>query len=169
MRWCPLLCLLVIAVQALLFAFLLMSTSSGSRASPPLKLASVRGHPAWIVSYATRHGTPRTKDTKYIVYRCRRGDLCGGIGDRLRGIMATFYLAIATGRAMMIDMDAPIPFDTVMHPTTFDWRYRADIIEPISKVSIDSMDHLNPSILQLLSPEFDQWYAWPMGNAIRSG
>ena len=46
--------------------------------------------------------------TKVIVWRCT--ELCGGLGDRQRGILTSFALALVTGRAFFIDSQKPVPF-----------------------------------------------------------
>ena len=42
-----------------------------------------------------------------VVYRCR--DICGGLGDRQRGILTSFLLAVVTARAFLIDNETPVP------------------------------------------------------------
>jgi len=40
---------------------------------------------------------------RIIIWRCRSGDHCSGLGDQLRGLTAVFYLAMATSRALFVD------------------------------------------------------------------
>lgn len=56
-----------------------------------------------------------------LVYHCSQ--YCGGIGDRLRGIVTLFYFAVASRRQFFIDMPKPIPFERVFQPAQVDWRW----------------------------------------------
>eukprot|EP00746_Dinoflagellata_sp_MGD_P034153 gnl/MRDRNA2_/MRDRNA2_18153_c0_seq1.p1 gnl/MRDRNA2_/MRDRNA2_18153_c0~~gnl/MRDRNA2_/MRDRNA2_18153_c0_seq1.p1 ORF type:complete len:499 (+),score=65.71 gnl/MRDRNA2_/MRDRNA2_18153_c0_seq1:92-1588(+) len=41
--------------------------------------------------------------SRILVWQCRDGDLCGGIGDQAKGIASMLYLAVATDRALFVD------------------------------------------------------------------
>ena len=48
-----------------------------------------------------------------VVYRCH--DVCGGLGDRQRGILTSFLLAVVTARGFMIDNEKPVPMRHYFH------------------------------------------------------
>lgn len=76
--------------------------------------------PPWILEYIYLHNISvheiiKAKSTisteggkietmqKFLVYQCK--NYCGGIGDRMRGMIRVFYLAILTQRIFLIDYD----------------------------------------------------------------
>jgi len=47
-----------------------------------------------------------TTDQKYLIWQCagpREGDGCGGTGDRIKGIVTAFYMAVCSRRVFQID------------------------------------------------------------------
>ena len=65
---------------------------------------------------------------KAIVWRCRGG--CGGLGDRQRGILTSFMLAMVTGRAFFVDSIFPTPlrhYFRVANPVLH-WTFSDDLI-----------------------------------------
>lgn len=60
-----------------------------------------------------------------LVYRCLPGRLCAGVGDRLRGIIGTFLLSVATRRLFFIDWKSghhsPFDLTTALIPASIDW------------------------------------------------
>ena len=61
--------------------------------------------PQVIQDYIKFHNETKFKPgAKYLIWRCRRDEQpCGGIGDRIKGIMSALYTAICTGRIILID------------------------------------------------------------------
>ena len=57
-----------------------------------------------------------------LVYVCEKN--CGGIGDRMSGIISAFYLAVALDRAFFIDYKSPFPLTETLVPKTMRWDYR---------------------------------------------
>lgn len=49
----------------------------------------------------------QAKGVKYVIWRCQES--CGGLGDRWRGLLTSFMLALVTNRAFFIDNDNPVP------------------------------------------------------------
>lgn len=63
-----------------------------------------------------------------IVWRCE--GVCGGLGDRQRGILTSFMLALATGRAFFIDNETPVPlrhYFSVANPALH-WNFHQDVL-----------------------------------------
>ncbi|RUS18874.1 hypothetical protein BC937DRAFT_88237 [Endogone sp. FLAS-F59071] len=63
-----------------------------------------------------------------VVWRCaRRG--CGGLGDRMRGLLTSFTLALFTDRAFFVDHSFPAGLNksfTFLNPH-LDWTYREEL------------------------------------------
>lgn len=53
------------------------------------------------------------RDTKAIIWKCDGN--CGGLGDRQRGILTSFMLALVIGRAFFIQNDIPVPLQHYFH------------------------------------------------------
>jgi len=58
---------------------------------------------------------------KTMIYSCQ--SFCGGWGDRLRGIMSVYILALLTNRRFMIDMNYPCSISKVLEPNFVNWTY----------------------------------------------
>ena len=56
---------------------------------------------------------------KTLIFRCK--SFCGGLGDRLRGIMTSYILALVTDRHFMIDMTHPIDIHDFLSPNLHNW------------------------------------------------
>ncbi|MCC7515692.1 MAG: hypothetical protein IT212_13465 [Bacteroidia bacterium] len=56
---------------------------------------------------------------KKLIYKCKT--FCGGLGDRLRGIITCFILALASDRQFMIDMTHPLDIKNYLLPNMYNW------------------------------------------------
>ena len=82
---------------------------------------------------------------KLIIWRCI--DVCGGLGDRQRGILTSFALAMVTGRAFFIDSQKPVPFHqyfAVAH-SELHWVFDEKLLQGRSVLEESFMDSF-PSI-----------------------
>ena len=57
---------------------------------------------------------------KLLVYECGAG-WCGGLGDREKGIMSAFLLALLTGRTLVVDHRKPCDIKKFLKPNLYDW------------------------------------------------
>lgn len=62
------------------------------------------------------------RSRKVLVWACQPATPCGGHGDRLKGIVATFVLALLTDRLFFIDSPDPWDLRLFMEPAFVDWR-----------------------------------------------
>jgi hypothetical protein len=62
---------------------------------------------------------------KYMIYTCKQGHHCSGTGNRQRGIMATFLVAVLTKRIFLMDIDNPVPLDRILEPHLISWNAAA--------------------------------------------
>ena len=58
---------------------------------------------------------------KTMTYSC--GKRCNGWGDRIRGVMSVYVLALLTGRRFMIDMEIPCPLSRFLQPNIVNWTF----------------------------------------------
>jgi hypothetical protein len=75
----------------------------------------------WVQDYISFHqssiidGKLADDAKNYIIYTCKDGNVeCGGVGDRVIGMIKMFYLAMMTRRVLMFDSDFPIPLTAVV-------------------------------------------------------
>src|SRR5665213_790230 len=93
--------------------------------------------PRWLDDYVEFHRKTRGQPgAKYLIYHCRR--LCGGIADRLKGVLTVFYAALITRRVFIVDMPWPVSLTTILSPNRIDWRWIDENSEP--KCEISSLD-----------------------------
>lgn len=76
-----------------------------------------------------RAAIQRQVGVKSIVWRCRR--FCGGLGDRQRGILTSFTLALVTKRAFFIDNEYPVPLQHFFHVANpeLHWTFDETLLE----------------------------------------
>jgi hypothetical protein len=98
-----------------------------------------------------RDGDPRFKA---VLYQCTAAAACGGLGDRLNGIVSAFYLAVLTGRAFFIELTTPLPFNVFFLPRGgLDWTWPPPGWDAYARAgyvaAIDAIDFYNPLEMQL--------------------
>jgi hypothetical protein len=81
----------------------------------PFANESIEAHP-WLHDFIRLH---RNHSHPYIRYVCR--GVCGGLGDRISGILQAFYMALCTNRRLLIDWTTPAPLRDFLQPNYIDW------------------------------------------------
>jgi len=65
---------------------------------------------------------------QFMMYRCEaqvdKNRNCGGLGDRIKGIVSAYLWAIITNRTFLIRIDRPCEFDQLYEPNMIDWNGR---------------------------------------------
>ena len=107
---------------------------------------SVHETPNWLTSYQVKHAAGlkrlrRGEYTKVLVYSCHDG--CGGVGDRLSGILSAFYVAVATGRVFLIDHTSPVDLNLTLSPARIDWN-AAYLVRDVPSTTVHMMDPADP-------------------------
>ncbi|GAA5831187.1 hypothetical protein JCM11251_007788 [Rhodosporidiobolus azoricus] len=105
--------------------------SSGSRAKfADLEAEWKTGRPvnvcepgAWQQEYATSHADMLSgkREPHLLEFTCRDGDYCGGIADRLLGMVTTFLYSLLTNRAFSMTWEQPAPLDMLFDSPYIDW------------------------------------------------
>ena len=57
-----------------------------------------------------------------VIIRCVRTDHCGGLGDRLFGIITLFMVSVMADRAVFVEHAKPLPLADYLTPNAIDWR-----------------------------------------------
>jgi hypothetical protein len=58
---------------------------------------------------------------KVFIYSCTNGQICGGLADRMIGMVSVFMLAVLTNRSFAIEVDQPSPLQDFLSPNEYDW------------------------------------------------
>ena len=84
------------------------------------------------------------KETKVVVWKCDGS--CGGLGDRQRGILTSFMLALVTGRAFFIQSEAPVPLRRFFHVAnpSLHWHFEQSHLDGRSVLHEDFMNTWPP-------------------------
>ena len=68
---------------------------------------------------------------QFLMYRCEvvadQNRNCGGLGDRIKGIVTAYLWALITNRTFLIRIDRPCEFDQLYLPNQVDWNGRRDL------------------------------------------
>lgn len=96
---------------------------------------------------------------KFLVYKCDEC-CCGGWGDRLKGIVSSFLLALLTERVFIINMKQPCDLESILDHRIYDWSICKEFIHSTSDKKlvniIKPVDKLEPDISD---EDFDDvWY-----------
>lgn len=70
-------------------------------------------------------GSKSQDDKRYIMYRCEQKldrDYCGGIGDRLKGILSTYLWSLLTNRTFVVKITRPCNIINLMEPNLVNWN-----------------------------------------------
>ncbi|XP_064596708.1 uncharacterized protein LOC135463379 [Liolophura sinensis] len=78
---------------------------------------------------------------KYLVYSCSGRSPCGGWGDRLRGIVSTYVMAVLTNRVFVINMTSPCPLTMWLHPNLIPWTVHIKPESQTDEIFIDVHDN----------------------------
>lgn len=80
------------------------------------------------------------KHRQLLVYKCGKHK-CAGWGNRVRGIVTSFLLALLTNRAFVIDMTNPCDVSLFLKPNVYNWSTCLTYIR--TEVKEDDMKFLN--------------------------
>lgn len=105
---------------------------------------------------------------KLLVYKCETC-CCGGWGDRLKGIISTFLLAILTDRVFVIDMKQPCDLDSILDYNVYDWSICKSFARSHGTTrTVDITKPRNKLVPDLSKEDFDDtWTEKVIGLKIR--
>ena len=165
-----------------------ISVSVGKSTHPP----APDEFPVWIQAYWERHerAIAKLRETqsskiidanKYLVYECKSSQrLCGGLGDRLKGMVMLFYVAMVTGRILLIDAVEPFPLQQTVQPNHIFWNVSRTSLESTKSPSdstrfIESVDMVHPWLAEATDMDqnartiiarFNQWTPQTLWSSI---
>lgn len=63
---------------------------------------------------------PSFTSTRTIIYECHK--TCGGLGDRIRGLIMCYFLSILLNRQLIVHMEQPCRFMDYFQPNKYQWK-----------------------------------------------
>ena len=81
-------------------------------------------------------------DVKFLVYDCHNSN-CGGLGNRIAGMINAFFVAVATDRILIINHTQPFPIEDTLLPRSIQWNSTRFIPDSLSTMTINLMDAPN--------------------------
>ncbi|GAA6005241.1 hypothetical protein JCM10207_002909 [Rhodosporidiobolus poonsookiae] len=119
----------------------------------------------WEEEYRTLHSDmlEGKRELRLLEFACRDGDYCGGIADRVLGMVTTFLYSILTGRAFSMTWEQPAPLDLLFDSPNIDWSrpFNASSSTPIpypysSPALIDQRKEINAHNWE--EPKIDEFF-----------
>ena len=86
----------------------------------------------WQLKYQALHQDiiNNKREAKFLIYFCDwANNGCFGYGDRVRGLISLFYLAILTDRAFLIHWKTPKPLERFLTPKNINWTFPIPLLE----------------------------------------
>ena len=93
---------------------------------------------------ASMNNAPSCENMRFLVFVCSQNQLCGGWGDRQKGIISTYLLAMIMDRTFSIILDKPCDISQFLLPSEYNWRECHEYIQtvPQTKDGFSSIHHL---------------------------
>jgi len=114
------------------FAFVCTSFAwQGDRQLRARGRQSSSGFPAWFEKYANFHAVSLRENRnsqKFLVYACSK--TCGGVGDRISGMISAFYVAVALNRVFFIKHEQPFQLNLTLKPNHINWKFEGLALHP---------------------------------------
>jgi hypothetical protein len=116
--------------------------------------------PEWLNDYVKFHQSSVESNGKggyllkegvpFLVYECNGDNKCGGIGDRINSMVLVLYLAMCSGRVLLINSPYPSPLQNFLEPNLIHWDAappKSDDGEDLKLPVLDIMDIRNNDLL----------------------
>ena len=109
--------------------------------------------PEWIRNYIqfhqahVRNGHLVDTATPYMQYECLhteggRTGRCGGLGDRLKGILMGMFFAMVDQRVYLVNWDDWSPLSDYLAPAHIDWLAQPLLVKNANESNQDDFDNL---------------------------
>ena len=81
---------------------------------------------------------PKVKSHRMMIYTCNGKTLCGGWGDRLKGIFSVYFLSVLQNRTFGIEIRKPCTIEKFILPNFLDWKVSSEQVlgKRVGKVHI---------------------------------
>ena len=113
--------------------------------------AYIRFHDATLHGHLVRTGDDPLMDTRiattvpdeayYLQWICM--GVCGGTGDRISGILLSFYMALCSHRILVLDWKRPTPLSNYFQPNFISWDHSTADLTAIPRNQTSLSGHSN--------------------------
>ncbi|XP_050396505.2 uncharacterized protein LOC126815028 isoform X2 [Patella vulgata] len=87
---------------------------------------------------------------KYVFYVCDGGNLCGGFGDRQKGIVAAYLISLMMERKFGVWFTKPCNLNTMFDPNIVQWNINPDTLKTRSSKKIVAIDGYSAQLREKL-------------------
>lgn len=91
--------------------------------------------PEWLRAFVELNHNHTTPPRPYLRYTCL-GAYCGGVADRVKGLIQTFYMAMCTGRQFYIHWQTPVAVRRYFRPNLIHWNNNSKSRRAVPLVSM---------------------------------
>ncbi|XP_045178208.1 uncharacterized protein LOC123538304 [Mercenaria mercenaria] len=88
------------------------------------------------------HSVNQCRNRRYLVYICDHSSICGGWGDRQKGIVSSFLLALLTNRTFIIDMTNPCQLENFLLSNVYNWSICSIYVRTLPKKNISNFNYV---------------------------
>ena len=106
---------------------------------------------------------PTLQPGKTITFDCV--SICGGLGDRIRGLIMCYFLSILSNRQLIVNMERPCSFSNYFQPNKYQWIRSSEYRYEGSVHRIRAIDHNDEWVNELKNTPFLE--KWSDRNHIR--
>lgn len=111
-----------------------------------------------VLSDSERARLRRKQRQKYLIFLCDDRRSCGGWGDRQRGLVGVFLLALVTGRRFGLNMSVPCPVGHFYRPNQYDWLVTDSQLRNKTSIVLDDVNSALKMTGRLLKMDFEAEY-----------
>ena len=131
-------------------------TKSNSLSEKSLRTNTSRG----LAAKSTESGSAAKNSSRqrYVIFVCDKRRSCGGWGDRQRGLVGVFLLALATGRRFGLIMTVPCNVTHFYTPNLVNWDIPASELKGKSSMTLDDVNSRLKLTARLKTMDFDEVY-----------
>lgn len=111
----------------------------------------VENLPEWLRAFVElNRNQTNASQRHYLRYMCV-GAYCGGVADRVKGIIQTFYMAMCTGRQFHVHWETPAAISDYFQPNLIEWKRTPpnnQVAKPLVSMGKAIPGVENPNLLQ---------------------
>lgn len=89
---------------------------------------------------------PKVQNDKFMIYSCSGGGLCGGWGDRLRGLYSVYLLSRLQNRTFGLEMQKPCSIQKFIQPSVLNWTIQTKDINNKRAGHLTILDRKSPPL-----------------------
>lgn len=130
----------------------------GPSATGTTRSSAARVDRNFVLSESERGRLRKSGRQKYVIFLCDGRRSCGGWGDRQRGLVGTFLLALVTGRRFGLNMSVPCEVSNFYRPSQYNWVVPESELVNKTSIVLDDVNSVLKLTGRLLKMDFNAEY-----------